>query len=613
MDEIVRFLRSYPPFDTLPLTVVQQIAEDLQIEYVSAGEIILHYGGAPAQFLGIVCKGAVDLLRDDELIDTLGPGEAFGHPSLTRRQSPLATVRAHGEVLVYQLPAATFRRLLAEQPAFAAFFAASAAQRLEQHLAHHRAAADTTLFQTPLRDLVSRPPITVSAEATVAAAARLMRSERVSCLIVDHQPPGIVTDRDLRNRVLAAELPPATPISTVMTAPFLSLTADAMAFEGLLLMLERGVHHLPLLNPDGSVLGLVTHTDILRRQSNSPLFLPRQLQRAESPADLRRYADQVARTVTTLLDAGAHVVDIGRVVAVAHDALLVRLLQDAEQQLGPPPVPYAWLVLGSEGRLEQTLRTDQDNALVYHDDATPAQAAYFPRLAAHVVAQLVDCGFPRCPGEVMATNPDWCRPLAAWQRYFTHWISVPDEEALLRAAIFFDYRQVYGSLPAEAALHRMTDHAADQRIFMARLARTALRNPAPLTLFHGIATERRGTQRRLLDLKLRGTALIVDLARLFALEARTPQTNTVARLRAAEQAAVLHPREAANLIHAFELLARLRLQHQQSCLAAGLPVDNQVNLDQLSHREHRELKESLQAVHHVQRGVAELFQTGRIA
>ncbi len=613
MDEIARFLRSYPPFDRLPAQVVSQIAGELQIEFVRAGQTILTRGGEPSRFLYIVCKGSVDLLRSgDQVVDTLGPGEAFGHPSLIRGQPPLVTVRAHTDTLLYLLPGAIFHRLRAEQPQFAAFFAASVIERLGYALQSRQAESNPALFQTRLRDLIARPPVFVSAEATVGEAARLMRAERISSLIVDLDPPGIITDRDLRNRVLAEGLPNTTLVRQVMSAPAITISADALAFEGLLLMLERGIHHLPLV--DGNrVVGVVTHTDILRRQSNSPLFLPRLLQRATSLADLRRYTDQVAEAVVNLTTTGARVSDIGRVVAVAHDALIQRLLRDAEAELGPPPVPYAWLVLGSEGRYEQTLRTDQDNALVYSDEAGPEAVQYFERLAELVVNWLVECGFPRCPGNIMATNPDWRQPLSVWQNYFRRWIEVPDEEALLRIAIFFDYRQVYGALPAEPVLRMITQHAAEHRIFMARLARAALRQPAPLTFFRQVALERRGDQRDLLDLKLRGTAMVVDLARLFGLEAHSSETNSIARLRAAMAAGVLSREDGDNLISAFELLSTLRLHHQQQQIANGLPPDNLVNFHQLGPRERREIKESLQAIAAVQRGVALMFQTDRLA
>jgi CBS domain-containing protein len=619
MEEIAAFLRSCPPFDRLPPDAVELAAANAQVEYFAAGQLILARGGPNAQFLYVVRKGRVDLTRDDdgrdEILDTLGPGEAFGHPSLIRGRPPIVTVRAHSEALAYLVPAAIFHRLRDQHPAFASFFAASALDRLDFALKTRHADAAPALFQTRLRDLAHREIVAAAPDATVRQAAVLMRHRGVSSLLVGTVPfdvaTGIVTDRDLRNRVLAAGLPPSTPLRAVMSAPAITMPADSLVFEALLLMLERGIHHLPVTE-GGRVAGMLTHTDILREESSSPLLLPRQIERAQTLDDLRRCADNVAATVEALLVQGARVSDIARVVVLANDALFRRVILDAEAELGHPPAPYAWLVLGSGGRLEQTLRTDQDSALAYADDHPPGAPAYFAALAELVVARLEACGYPRCPGGIIAANPRWRMPLSGWRDTFAHWIDVPDEESLLRSAIFFDLRQIHGGLDAAAALRPVIARARGNRIFLARLARAALRNPAPLTFFQHVAVARRGERKDLLDLKERGTALVVDLARLFALEAGRPETSTVARLRASWPESGLGEVEAEALAHAFELLSLLRLRRQRELLAAGEEPSNLVAFHSLGVREQRELKESLQAVARVQRALASEYQLGRM-
>lgn len=623
MDELVAFLQVYPPFDRLPPGALARLVASLQIEYFAAGHEILRFGGEPARFLYVIRKGGVDLLRDEggqpQIFDTLGPGEAFGHPSLIRGRPPIVTARAHTETLALLLPAEQFHQLRRDHPAFAEFFAAAALERLDFALKSRHAEAAPSLFQQRMRDLVRRPVIFVRPDVSVGEAARQMREHDVSCLVVDTPPydlldegSGIVTDRDLRNRVLAAGLPASTPIDAVMTAPAITIAAESLVFEGLLQMLERRIHHLPVIE-GGVVIGLVTDTDILREQSTSPLFLPRLLERARSLADLRHYGDQVFSTVAGLIDSNARFSDLGRVVAVAHDALIQRLLRDLEAELGPPPVPYAWLVVGSEGRYEQTLRTDQDNALIYADGGPPEAEAYFRQLSELMVERLVRCGFPRCPGEIMASNPVWRQPLAVWQRYFDGWIDTPDEENLLRTAIFFDFRQIHGALNAEAALRPIVRRAWANRLFLARLSRATLRTPAPLSFFRGLALERRGDQKGLLDLKLRGTAMVVDLARFFALEAGCAQTNTVARLRAAWPEASLSEGEAEALIQAFELLSLLRVKHQRAQIERGLAPTNLVAVASLGPLEQRELKESLQAIARIQRGLQSEYLSNRLA
>lgn len=615
MEEIIRSLAVHPPFDQLPPDELSRIAASVKVEHFAAGYDILLYGGSPAEFLYIIMQGSVDLLREEgglQVFDTYGVGEVFGHVSLIRAKPPIVTVRAHEDTLAYLVPAAVFHQLRHAYPAFAQFFSVSASERLRHAIQARHAEAEPTLFQTRLRDLIRSTPLTIPPYASVRQAAGLMRDHDASCLIVETTPPGIFTDRDLRNRVVAEGVSDSTHVARVMSAPARALPADSLVFEGFLMMLEHDFHHILVTENGGEVIGVVTETDIMRQQGRSSLMLPNRLQRAHSIADLRAYTDQVTTTVGGLLNAGARVSDIGRMVAVAHDALLAQLLADAELALGPPPCPYAWLVLGSEGRYEQTLRTDQDNALVYADYA-PSFAPYFASLAERVVEQLVFCGFPRCPGDIMATNQEWRQPLHVWQNYFRGWISTPDEEALLRAAIFFDYRQVYGDLDVDAVLRPLIERGRDNRVFLARLARTALRQPAPLGFFRQIVRERVGDQRDLIDLKVRGTGMVVDLARLFALEAGCSETNTLARLRLSAGQSTLSASGAEELSAAFELISLYRLRHQYQQMQRGEEPTNQLPLSRLSEWEQRELKEALLAIGRTQRSIAFVFQTGRLA
>lgn len=611
MEEITRFLQEIPPFTQLATEQLERVANAVQIEYFSADQEVLVHNGKPAEYLYIIRRGSVDLLREDDrgmqVFDTLGEGELFGYPSLIRKQPPIVTVRTREETLAYLLAASDFHRLRRDIPAFTRFFAKSAIERITQRLQVHDDNAAPELFRHRLRDLVQRHLINVTPAMTVREAALVMSEHNVSSVLVDCNPPGILTDRDLRNRVVAAGLPDSTPVSQVMTAPVRTLSIDSLVFEALVTMLEQHIHHMPVTE-GGRVVGMITDTDILRQQSKSPLFLPRQLQRARTLDDLKAYTDLVTGTVGTLLEAGARVSDIGRVVAVAHDALLVRLLKDAERELGEPPCPYAWLVLGSEGRYEQTLRTDQDNALVYADDAPPEAEEYFTTLAERIVGQLVECGFPPCPGNIMATNPRWRQPLHVWKEYFDQWINTPKEEALLRVSIFFDYRQVHGTLDVESELRPIIRHGHDNRIFLGRLARVSLRQHAPVSFFRQLVLERSGEARDLIDLKTRGTALVVDLARLFSLEAGCHHTNTPARLRHCVEHSSLSSSGAEELIAAFELSSLLRLRHQYKQIQHGDQPTNMVPVSWLTALERRELKEALWAVARIQNSTEMTFQ-----
>ena len=613
MDNIARFLYEHPPFSLISFEEVQQIAGMIAIEYFPAEQMVLMQDGPPSAYLYIVRRGSADLLRTDEqgvqvLMDTLDEGEAFGYVSLIRGSSPVVSVRTNEETLAYLLPKTLFHQLRQKHHAFAQFFAESVGARLDNALQIRHASADPELFQTRLGDLKKRSLVSVNPEVHVREAAQTMRESSVSSVIVETTPPGIVTDRDLRNRVLADGLPDTTPVCKIMSSPAITMSGDSLVFEGLMLMIERGIHHIALTEGE-HITGVVTNTDILRRQTRNLLFLSRQLKRAQSLEELQSYTEQIASMVGALLVAGARFSDIGRVVAVSHDALVIRLIRDAEAELGPPPCPYAWLVCGSEGRYEQTMRTDQDNAIIYANGSDAQVDDYFAELAERVVSQLVACGFPRCPGDIMATNRQWRQPVHVWQQYFQRWIHVPNEEALLRVAIFFDYRQVYGNLMVEEALRPIIEQAREQRVFLAQLARATLRHSPEIHLFQRLFRQRRGQDPQLLDLKMRGTAPIVNLARLFALESGCTHTNTIARLRQAGGNSSLSQTDAEELIAAFELLSLLRLRHQYAQLQHEQPMTNHISMAQLSPLERRELKEALHVVQRLQENIELAFQT----
>lgn len=457
---------------------------------------------------------------------------------------------------------------------------------------------------TPIGALVSRPPLAVSPEATVAEAALAMREAGTSSALITDEPPGIVTDTDLRSRVLAERLSPDTPVRAVMSSPLELFPADTPLFEALRRMLERGVHHLPVTR-GGRIVGIVRDTELLRHQARSPLLLVNRVEHLEQPADVPAdYSREVARIAEALFEGGLGVVQIARVLATVNDALVKGLLGLAERELGPPPCPYSWVVLGSEGRMEQVLLSDQDNALVYLEDGGDARA-YFTSLASRVVDGLIQAGFPRCPGGYMATN--WCRPLANWEALFRQWLEVPEPQALLEAQIFLDFRAVHGGLSLEP-LDEILLAGGRRALFLHQMARAALTFRPPLGPFGRIHTDEGAV-----DLKAGGIAATVMLARVYALAAGAGARPTLERLGAAADAGTLSRSGAEILAETFRFLTRLRLQEQLRSLRAGEPPSNRVLVEALSPLERRRLKEALQAVRKLQDATALRYRTRDIA
>jgi CBS domain-containing protein len=452
----------------------------------------------------------------------------------------------------------------------------------------------------PIGVLARGLPVTVRPEATVAEAARAMRDAGASAALVAADPPGIVTERDLSARVLAEERAPRTPVRAVMTRPLEAFSATTPVFEALRRMLELGVHHLPVTGNDGEVVAILRDAELLRAQARGPLPLLDRIERLDDPAHAPAdFAAQVAHIAETLFGGGLGVAQIARVLAALSGALVRRLLVLAERELGSPPCRYAWIALGSEGRMEQVLLSDQDNALVYERRVDGADA-YFGALAERVVDGLIAAGYPRCPGGYMATN--WRMPLVDWRSLFFRWVQLPEPQALLEAQIFFDFRQLHGELSL-APLEEILRSAGRQDAFMQHMGRASLAFRPPLGPFGRV----RGDD-GWVDLKTAGIAPIVMLARVYALAGGAEDRPTLERLRAAAAAGTLSRAGSEILGESFRFLMRLRLGAQLRSLQSGGELGNSVRLDELTPLERRRLAEALRAVRNQQEAAALRFR-----
>jgi CBS domain-containing protein len=597
---ILDFLREQHPFTLLTEAERERVDATASARTFADGARILVQDGAQSTCLYLLADGQVRLVRDGEELQVLEEGDCFGYPSMINRATPAFDVIAAGEVQVHCVPEAVFRELLGNA-AFAEFFLHSLGERLQRVTGASVTALGGELT-TELGDIELRAVVQVPPDATVAEAARAMRDARDDFALVAGTPPGIVTDHDFQVKVLAEGLGPDTPVAHVMTRPLKTLPSDTPVHGALLYMLEERIHHLPVLR-EGEIIGVLTATDLLRHQTTNPLYLMRRVEHLDRDTTLATYSRDAAAMVERLFRGGLKVGQIGRVFASLNDALIRRLCRLAEVDLGPPPCAYAWLVFGSEGRMEQALLTDQDNALVYaRDDAGAPE--YFARLAARVVGDLVTAGFPPCPGGCMATN--WNKPLAAWEETIRGWIDEPTPDNLMVSSIFFDYRAVAGALDVSALDDRITAAAGNQ-LFMAHLARVSLRFKPPLGLFQQIqATDDK------VDLKKRSIAPIVAAARVYGLEAGTRARPTRERLEAAIEAGVVSRDLGQTLIETYRFLLQLRLREQLAAVAGGGAPDNDVNLKALSSLQRRHLKDAFGVIREMQGAVARRYRTSAL-
>ena len=501
--------------------------------------------------------------------------------------------RASEDSIIYVLPASTFHRLRESHPAFERFFNRKRGDKLSNDIATRK-----------VGDLLARNPVGCTPETQARAAAQMMRDAQVSSLGVTDEAGrllGIVTVRDLSNKVLAGGLDPAIPVRDVMTPDPVTLPPTALGSDILNIMLERRIGHLPITE-EGRFLGMVTQTDLTRFQALSSAVLVRDIASAETVAEMAAVTARIPQLLVQMLDGNQrHEVITRRITDIA-DAVTQRLLAMAEQKLGRPPVPYLWLACGSQGRQEQAGVSDQDNCLILDDAVTEADMPYFAELAKIVSDGLNDCGYVYCPGLMMATAPRWCQPARVWRQYFRGWINTPDPEAQMLASVMFDLRPIGGTAHAifETLQRDVLAHAADTSIFVAHMLGNSLKHTPPLGLLRGFATIRRGEHRNQIDMKMSGVVPVTDLARVYALQGRLTAVNTRARLQAAAEAGVLSATGGRDLIEAYDLIAETRLEHQARLIKSGKAPDNYLSPTDLSDFERSHLRDAFVVVRTMQ-------------
>jgi len=576
-----KYLRTIPPFDGLAEDRFEEAADSLDVAYHPGGTRLARAGGEPLRHLHVIRKGAVRLEREGKTLQLLEEGEVFGYTSLLAGEATL-DVLVEDDLVVYRLPEKAFRKLLLDA-GFARHFALGVGERLKASLSRPSAASVGVDLSLEVRSLLRRPPCWIDPDATVQDAARAMRDERISSVLVRGDPPGIVTDRDLRNRVLADDLGPETPVGRVATRPFVTVQAESPVYTAWRSLLDAGVHHLPVA-AGRTIIGVLTSGDLLKHTARGPIALLRRVERFPGREALPGYADEVARMVSALVEGGIEATEIAGFVARLNDALTHRLLRWAERDLGEAPAPYSWLVFGSEGRMEQTLLTDQDNGLVYADEGA-SRRDWFAALAERVNADLEAAGFPPCLGGHMARQDHGT--LSEWRRRLEACVEAPRPHD---AELYFDFRAVGGRLDV-SALEEPVARAGRHELFLHLLVREALEfsPPAPLVLrLRGGAST--------VDLKLHGLVPVVFLARCYALQAGSAARSTIDRLDAARSAGFLGEETHAAVVEAYRFLLGLRLRAQLRMASMGTPISNRVQLAELDPAERSRLKEAFQAI-----------------
>ncbi|MBI4964300.1 MAG: cyclic nucleotide-binding/CBS domain-containing protein [Desulfomonile tiedjei] len=624
---LLQFLGKTLPFKDLDSPSLERLATRWVIDYFPKGSLIFEQGVTEVTHLFLIQKGGVKayLTRPDTvkvLVDFGGEGAAFGASSLIRGHKADLNVEAVEDTFCFLLARGDFLKLMQSNPrlshyyltSFSEDFVLAAYSELRQDRVKAKNQERLYLFNKRVQDLVKGPVEAIAPSATVQQAAARMSAKRIGSLLVRDDAGsliGIVTDKDLRSKVVAKGLDPGCSVADIMASPVQTIPARSLCFDAMLAIMQRQVGHLVVEHQD-EIVGVVTAHDIVLSQGSSPVNLFKEIASQTRIEDLHELSRKIPFLVRSLIEEGGKAPNITRIITVLNDSLLDRLFSLLRLDFGPPPVPFCWLMLGSEGRKEQTFRTDQDNSLVYQDPRDPDERrqaeSYFEAFVPQAVDHLIACGYPPCKNETAASNPRWCKPYSTWESYFSEWVSTPDPHEVRRARVFFDFRGGHGhSALADGLREKFATLARHQHTFLVHLAGDCLLDLPPLSFFRNFIVEKDGERSNRLDLKNRGLLPIVNFARLMALCHGIQETNTFARMELLAKQGHIPADLYADIREAYEFQTQLNLVHQLRMAESGQAPDSFIDPGDLSDLERKTLKDAFSVINRLRGFIKEAF------
>jgi CBS domain-containing protein len=603
MDDLDTFLAGHPPFDTLTPEQLHDLTVQATLHEQAPGTVVLVEDGEPATGMWVVLTGSMDVVHSGEVVQVLAPGECFGHPSLLTGMAPVFTVRAREPSRCLMFPPAAARRMLATE-AGVAWVAWSLRKRLTR--AGHTVHGLHDVGTTPV-SAIMHAPVYARATETLRSAAQRLGEDHLHALLVamPDDTVGILTDADVRAAVADGHFSADVPAHELARSPAPTVPVRQLAIEATVDMLAAGVEHMAVIDA-GRVCGVLSAADLLGLDASSPIGLRHMILGAADPQALGPAVARLPQLFVTLTRAGVPSRDLGRVLSLAHDAVVARLIDFSIWSHGPAPLAWAWLDMGSAARREFTLASDQDNALAYArpapdgDLTAEAADAYFERLGQDVNEGLERCGIGIDNNGVMARDRRWRMSKPDWLRTFDDCLTQPDESHLVRATVAFDFRPAAGGLPVVSDLTARIRAARDHPQFMRLLARSASGFPVAIGFRGQLSTDGDGR----LDLKKGAIIPVVNLVRYHALAAGVTISPTLDRIEAVAVAGALQEDEADALSEAFEVIARVRFAHHAQLIAEGRPADNLIDPGALTPIARTELREALQVVKRAQKRLA---------
>lgn len=613
LKNILDFLKTIDPFDKLLLQEVEYIAKNIKVIYLAKDQQLELNQTEKEKYLYIIRSGAVEQINPDgSLRARLGAEDQFGFTFFADNinKNDHYKVVALQDCLFYMIPNPILMTLLQEKPEYTEFFAYQPHLRLasafKSHTAQHNAqhsAQKSNFFYRKVIEIASKNIATVTCNMSIRETALKMRDQaRSSCAVVveNENIVGIITDRDMTTRVVAEGLDNSLPIKTVMTRHPKTIDADDRVVQAIATMLRYNVRCLPVLEK-GKAIGLLTASHLVNNHKTQALFLIEKIRYADSLETLVELQHERETIFKALIESQIEPTTIGLVMSMIMDAFNRRIIQFAEEKLGPPPCDYAWIAAGSQARNEIHLLSDQDSAIVMSDQATNADIGYFLHLAIIVCNGLASCGYPPCDGKFMAATPKWNRPLSRWKAYYRKWVSNPEYNKLLNITVFLEMRCIYGKRELVDELQNcLHQEIMTNPRFLSSLVRDAITTQPPLGIFNNLVLEKSGSDNPTLNIKKFALNLIIDLARIYSLSVGAKTTGTEERFEQAWQKNAMSESTYKNIIDAYHFLAKVRFIHQLQELNNGKKPNNLIDPTTFSSFERKHLKEAFKIISELQ-------------
>ncbi len=610
--DVAEFMRAHEPFSNLDGTDLDRLAERTEVESFAAGTVIVEQGERRLEKIRLVRTGVVELIERGSVLDLLEEGEMFGQAwSFSGLPTPWEA-RAWEDTVCYAIHFEEVIPLLSSQAGLR-FVARSLLLLPRPGDASVPRIGEFDATQRPAGSLVREPPLASDSGISLQQAARQMAESASGALLVrlDEGEFGILTDHDLRCRVVAKGLSLETPVREVLTTPVFTVRAEQPASDALLAMLGHGIRHVPVLSAGNEVVGVVTDRDLLAAHGRSSFALRRAIADAASPGELRDVGARLMPTVVALHQGGLAAEQLGAIISVVVEALVRRMFELFAETAGPPPGEFAWLWLGSHGRREAAPSSDIDSGLVWEDGGNESIRAYMHGLAEQVGGLLAATGFESDEHGVTSAGSIMAHPAGEYRAEVDSWLDNPSNETVMAISILLDGRGIEGQDRSFGVLSA-AQGAKDRPGFRRLLLKLALATKPPTGFRRDIVVEQSGEHGGCFDIKQGGLAPIVGLARYAGLIAGATSTSTVARLRAAGAARVLPEPDAKMLEEAWRLMAELRMEHQVAQLEAGTWPDEYVDPKELDALTRQHLREAFRLVASAQKTLRKTLDTGHV-